>query len=224
MRNRRRLLAAACGAAALGGCDFTLEHGVANPCRAALPRSLARDDAVLAAWEGIDATRLWDCHAHLAGIGDSDSGIWLNPDLLSVGSPLQCARRLFFLNAGCAHDAPGRVDQSYVDHGVRVVMAHCATMGQDRDLDRGQHGPYLESFALFARLMEDARYGGNLRGDISAVSSSWAWSKTGSRRCCPRSASTIPCCSTSCSNATCAPAANASPRTYSKPGRFSTGS
>ena len=310
-KRRRRLLAAACGAAALGGCSFSFEQGVANPCRAALPPELARDGAVLAAWEGIDAARVWDCHAHLIGDGDSGSGIWLNPAMLSVASPAQFARRLFFLNAGCAHDAPGRVDHSYVErmqnlldglrpgvklvllafdrhhaadgtpvpeetafhipdayamavarrhpphfewaasihpyrhdcvvalraakaggaravkwlpaamgidpsssrcdafyaelsqlglpllthagmeravrvgdrqqlgnplllrrpleHGVRVVVAHCATMGEDRDLDRGAHGPYVESFALFARLMEDPRYGGQLYGDLSAV-------------------------------------------------------
>jgi len=311
MRNRRRLLAAAGGAAALGGCGFSLEHGVSNPCRAALPPSPARDDAVLAAWEGIEAARVWDCHAHLIGSGDSGSGIWLNPGMLSVASPVQFAQRLFYLNAGCAHDTPGSVDRSYVErmlnllermrpgaklvllafdrhhaadgtplpeetafyvpdayamaiaqryprhfewaasihpyrrdsvpalraaaasgaravkwlpaamgmdpasprcdafyaalkaldlplithagmeravrvgdrqqlgnplllrrpleHGVRVVVAHCASMGEDRDLDRGPNGPYVESFALFARLMDDARYGGNLYGDISAV-------------------------------------------------------
>jgi len=29
--------------------------------------------------------------------------------------PVQFAQRLFFLNAGCAHEAPGRVDQSYIE-------------------------------------------------------------------------------------------------------------
>ena len=49
-----------------------------------------------------------------------------------------------------------------LEHGVRVVIAHCATLGEDRDLDRGEHGPYVESFALFARLMDDPRYGKTL--------------------------------------------------------------
>jgi uncharacterized protein len=57
-----------------------------------------------------------------------------------------------------------------LEHGVRVVVAHCATMGEDRDLDRGGNGPYVESFALFARLMDEARYGKTLLyGDLSAV-------------------------------------------------------
>ena len=53
--------------------------------------------------------------------------------------------------------------------GVRVVVAHCASMGTDRDLDRGPGGPQVPSFELFARLMEDARYDGRLYGDISAM-------------------------------------------------------
>jgi len=53
--------------------------------------------------------------------------------------------------------------------GVRVVVAHCASMGTDRDLDRGEDAPLAPSFDLFARLMEDARYEGRLFGDISAM-------------------------------------------------------
>jgi mannonate dehydratase len=53
--------------------------------------------------------------------------------------------------------------------GVRVIVAHCASMGTDRDLDRGADGPLVPSFDLFARLMEDARYDGRLYGDISAM-------------------------------------------------------
>jgi mannonate dehydratase len=42
-------------------------------------------------------------------------------------------------------------------------------MGEDRDLDRGPNGPHVESFALFARLMDDPKYEKNLYGDISAM-------------------------------------------------------
>lgn len=54
-------------------------------------------------------------------------------------------------------------------HGVRVVAAHCASLGQDRDLDRGTNGPWVDSIDLFARLMDDPRYPGKLFGDISAM-------------------------------------------------------
>jgi len=56
-----------------------------------------------------------------------------------------------------------------LDHGVRVVVAHCASMGQDRDTDRGANGPATDSFELFARLMDEPRFVGRLYGDISAM-------------------------------------------------------
>ena len=282
-----------------------------NPCLVGLPPSLAEHELVRTAWEGIDATLVWDGHAHLAGIGDSGDGVWINPDSESLAHPLQLGQRLFFLNAGCANGAPGQVDRSYVermrslldpmppgaklvllafdrvytesgdlalsrssfyvpnayahavaqrhpdrfewaasihpyrrdcvvalesaagqgaravkwlpaamgidpgsalcdgfysalarldlplithagleravlgsdtqeygnplrlqralDHGVRVVMAHCASMGQDRDLDRGPNGPMVDSFELFERMMEVPRFVGKLFGDLSAL-------------------------------------------------------
>ncbi len=254
---------------------------------------------------------MWDGHCHLAGNGDSGSGIYLNPTMESVLDPLEYARRLIFMNAGCVRDAPGQVDRSYVerlvrlqgglrpgaklllfaldasvteagevswdqtslhipnhyaaqvaqrhaqifewaasvhpyrrdcieqlqaaveqgaralkwlpaamgidpasklcdpfysalarldlplithagleralpgtdvqalgnplrlrralDHGVRVVVAHCASLGQDQDIDRGANGPAIDSFELFARLMDEPRYVGRLYGDISAM-------------------------------------------------------
>ena len=254
---------------------------------------------------------MWDSHCHLAGNGDSGSGIRLNPAMESLRDPLQYAQRLFFMNAGCVHDAPGQVDRSYVervrnllddmrpgvkllllaldasftesgevsweqtslyvpnryaaqvaqrhaqyfewaasvhpyrrdgverleaaagqgaravkwlpaamgidpasklcdsfyaalarldlplithagleralrgtdaqelgnplrlrralDHGVRVVVAHCASLGRDRDTDRGANGPAIDNFVLFARLMDEPRYAGRLYGDISAM-------------------------------------------------------
>jgi uncharacterized protein len=54
-----------------------------------------------------------------------------------------------------------------LDAGVRVVVAHCASLGQDRDLDRG--GSSVESFSLFERLMGEPRYEERLFGDISAM-------------------------------------------------------
>lgn len=56
-----------------------------------------------------------------------------------------------------------------LDQGVRVVMAHCASLGQDHDLDRGKQGPLVDSFALFARMMDEPRAQGLLFGDISAI-------------------------------------------------------
>jgi len=282
-----------------------------NPCLARLPRRLAEHELVRAAWEGIDPARVWDAHAHLVGTGDSGGGVVVNARMESLLNPGEYARRLLFLNAGCAHDARGSVDRAYIermrnlidglrpgaklllfafdrvhgergevlrersgfyvpdayardtarahpqvfewaasvhpyrtdcvealerakrqgaravkwlpaamgmdpgsplcdrfyaaaarlglplvshagleravmgtdiqdygnplrlrralDAGVRVVVAHCASMGRDRDLDRGADGPFVDSFALFARLMDEPRYARLLHGDISAL-------------------------------------------------------
>jgi mannonate dehydratase len=282
-----------------------------NPCLVRLPRRLAEHELVRAAWRGLDPAQVWDSHAHLVGTGDAGSGVVVNPRMDSLLHPGEYARRLFFLNAGCAHEAPGSVDRAYVerllnliegmrpgaklllfafdrahsergevlwdrsgfyvpdayardtarahpaafewaasvhpyradcvealeraqregaravkwlpaamgmdpasplcdrfygaasrlrlplishagleravmgsdvqdygnplklrralDAGVRVVVAHCASMGQDRDLDRGAHGPRVDSFELFARMMDDPRHVQLLRGDISAL-------------------------------------------------------
>ncbi|MEK7436637.1 MAG: amidohydrolase family protein [Pseudomonadota bacterium] len=279
-----------------------------------MPEALTRHELVRAAWDGLDAGKVWDSHCHLAGNGDSGSGIRINPVTEGLGDPLGYAQRLFFLNAACAQDAPGQVDRSYVermralmrdlppgtkllllafdaavstagavsweqtslyvpnayaaqiarlhpqsfewaasvhpyrhdsverleaaagkgaralkwlpatmgidpaskrcdpfydalarldlplithagleralrgmdaqdlgnplrlrralDHGVRVVVAHCASMGQDRDTDRGANGPLIDAFELFARLMDEPRYAGRLYGDISAMTQS----------------------------------------------------
>jgi predicted TIM-barrel fold metal-dependent hydrolase len=312
--------AALAGAAALAawrlrpgdGAFYWPDQGFWNPCLAGLPRHLARHELVLGAWEGLDPERVWDCHTHLVGTGDSARGIVINPRMNSAFNPAQYARRLFFLNAGCAYGAEGEsVDRAYVqrmlnlsdglrggaklllfafdrcygedgkpdpertafyvpdayaretarqhprvfewaasihpyradcvaaleeakrggaravkwlpaamgmdpasgrcdrfyealarlglplishageeravlgndiqefgnplrlrralDAGVRVVIAHCASLGQDRDLDQGENGPLVDSFLLFARLFGEKRYEKNLFGDISAM-------------------------------------------------------
>jgi len=310
---RRRLLL---GGLALGG--VTLSGVVAqrsgslfNSCQALLPPTPAVDELIRWAWEGVDPRQFLDCHVHLVGTGDSGSGIEVNPQMESLFHPLQYAQRLFYLNAGCVHDAPGRVDDSYVermqnlvdglrpgarlllfafdrfhdvdgrasrqrssfytpnayaqavaarhpqyfawaasihpyrndcvealaaavaggalavkwlppamgidpssplcdrfyaalaaaglplishageekavhggdqeaygnplllrralDHGVRVVAAHCASLGSAVDLDQGENGPQVACFDLFARLMGEARYEKLLFADISAL-------------------------------------------------------
>lgn len=53
--------------------------------------------------------------------------------------------------------------------GVRVIVAHCASLGVARDLDRGAKELSLPAFALFARLMDETAQTGRLFGDLSAV-------------------------------------------------------
>jgi hypothetical protein len=56
-----------------------------------------------------------------------------------------------------------------LEHGVRVIVAHCATFGSGVDLDVGPNGPRVSNFELFSRLMDEARFARTLHGDISAL-------------------------------------------------------
>ena len=54
-----------------------------------------------------------------------------------------------------------------LEMGVKVVMAHCASLGRNDDLDNP--GETAGSFDLFMRLMDDPRYDRLLFADISAT-------------------------------------------------------
>lgn len=94
-----------------------------NPCLAALPPELAGHELIAQAFDGLDLTLLRDVHVHLAGTGDSGRGIEMTPRMLSPLHPAEYVQRLFYLNAGCAHEDPGRVDASYVDRLHNLVEA-----------------------------------------------------------------------------------------------------
>ena len=51
-----------------------------------------------------------------------------------------------------------------LDAGVRVVVAHCASLGMGRDSDHGD--AMVPNFDLFARLMDKPRYRANLVGNL----------------------------------------------------------
>jgi mannonate dehydratase len=98
--------------------------------------------------------------------------------LAGLGLPLlsHAGRELAVPGGSQDHGNPLHLRRA-LDQGVRVVMAHCASDGDDRDLDRGPDGPYVKSYTLFARMMDDARHAGLLFGEISALTQfnrSWA--------------------------------------------------
>jgi len=312
--NRRRFLSAmgAFGLAgsAIGGWKYWPEQGWSNPCLASLPEAVAHHPLMQSVWSGLDPAQVWDCHVHLVGGGDADNGTWFSPAMDSLWHPVLRLQKLFYMNAGCVHEAPGQLDQSYVarmlnlvdgmrpgfkamlfafdwfhdengqpdrdrsifhipnayaaqvarshpdafewvasihpyradcvealqaamrdgaraikwlpsamgidplsprcdrfyaalaaadmpivshagrelavqggnqdfgnplrlrramDHGVRVVLAHCASDGDDQDLDQGANGTRVKSYELFARLMDEPRYADKLHADISAL-------------------------------------------------------
>jgi len=298
---------------AVTGCRYLPDDGLFNECLVdQLPHALANHELVHATWEGIDDTQVWDCHCHLIGVGDSASGIWLNPDIQSLWHPIRYAQYKFYLNASCArsqetatidegvvqrmlnihkdlppgfrymllafdyyYNADGSINRSYsafhtpndyaqrlaqvypdefewiasihpyredaiaalesaarhkaravkwlpsvmgidasdrrcdaffealvkfnlpllthvgaeyavitptgqtynnpllfrraLDHGVRVIFAHCGTLGESVDIDKGKHGPMVSNLELFARLMSEHRYEKLAFGDIAAI-------------------------------------------------------
>lgn len=56
-----------------------------------------------------------------------------------------------------------------LEQGVRVIVAHCASLGRYVDTDRGHSGPQRHSFDLFSRLMDEPAYEHLLMADISAI-------------------------------------------------------
>ena len=309
--NRRKFLYLTAGAAAgAAAWHYWPDEGFWNPCPSAtLPRPLAEHEVMRAAWDGIDPLQVWDGHVHLAGTGDSGSGMWASPKMDTLRHPLQWLQKKFYLNASCT-ERPGETDRDYVgrllalledfrpgpkllllafdwahdsaglrredlsafyapneyaaalaqkhpqfewiasihpyrpdalealdkaaaagaravkwlppaqgmdpaspkcdkfyeamarhglpllthagaeqavaggetagygnplklrrpmDHGVTVIVAHCASLGSGTDLDRGPGGPSVSNFDLFVRLMDEARYEKRLYGEISAV-------------------------------------------------------
>jgi predicted TIM-barrel fold metal-dependent hydrolase len=55
-----------------------------------------------------------------------------------------------------------------LDRGLRVVVAHCASLGQNVDLESDERA-LVDNFDLFLRLMGEPRYEGLIYGEISAV-------------------------------------------------------
>jgi len=55
-----------------------------------------------------------------------------------------------------------------LDHGVKVIVAHCAGLGTNEDLD-SKDRKVVDNFDLFMRLMDEKRYEGLVFGELSAM-------------------------------------------------------
>ena len=55
-----------------------------------------------------------------------------------------------------------------LEHGVKTVVAHCASLGQNPDLDAPEK-PWVDNFDLFMRLMGEPKWKGLLFGEASAL-------------------------------------------------------
>ncbi|MEW6434132.1 MAG: amidohydrolase family protein [Myxococcota bacterium] len=56
-----------------------------------------------------------------------------------------------------------------LSRGVTVVVAHCASLGTNPDLDAPEPRPWVDNFELFHRLMQEPQWQGRLFGEISAL-------------------------------------------------------
>lgn len=116
---RRHLLRGCCGALAVGlftgltGQPARAAGKLRNPCLGAGLGSL-EEDWIAEAFDGIDATRLIDTHAHLLGTGDSGSGCTVHPSTQQWWRPMEVLRRSAILNAACVPPDVPSVDRAYV--------------------------------------------------------------------------------------------------------------
>lgn len=114
MITRRRFLLGGLAGCAAVGAGYWPDDGILNSCLGAtLPGPNPAGDVIAAAWEGLDAQLVWDCHAHLIGVGEDNSGIWINPAMESLGHPIQSLQKRFYLNASCTSE-DGHTDSGFV--------------------------------------------------------------------------------------------------------------
>jgi mannonate dehydratase len=122
--NRRQFLL---GLSALGisGAAYSAvrlwpESGFNNPCLTGLPGELKNHPLMRQIWADIDATQVWDSHAHIIGAGDSGGGAWFNPNMESWMHPILKVQKNFYMNGGCITE--GDEDASFV-----ARMTHLAS-------------------------------------------------------------------------------------------------
>ena len=119
--NRRRFIAGLGGSLGCYGIGSAVAAKVFNPCLASLPSRLARHEMVQEAWAHIDPMQVWDCHAHLVGVGDSTDGAYANPRTKNPLFVSQFVQRIFYMNAACANHTAGKIDSSYVER-LRILL------------------------------------------------------------------------------------------------------
>ena len=122
MLTRRRFLSLCCAGPLTAA--WTRAEAVDTDCLQPLPPELADHALVRAAFDGLDATQLWDVHAHLVGVGDGGSGAYVDPRSQSWRHPVERVRRLVLMAAACVDDAPeGGVDRRYLQRLDHLLAA-----------------------------------------------------------------------------------------------------
>jgi mannonate dehydratase len=117
----RRHMLCCTGAALLGLADSARAAPWAGRCGSdALPR--ATQDFVAQMVDGLDASALWDMHAHLLGNGDSGSGCTIHPHLTQGWHLLERARHRAILGAACVSGDAPPVDRAYVERLLTLAQ------------------------------------------------------------------------------------------------------
>lgn len=115
--NRRRFLKVA-SMAGLSALTYTAyrfwpDTGILNPCVTGLPDQLKAHPLMEKIWANIDPSLVWDSHVHIVGTGDSNTGIWFNPNMDSWTHPILKTQKAFYENGACADNT--RIDISSVE-------------------------------------------------------------------------------------------------------------
>ncbi len=71
-------------------------------------------------YSDVEPDRLRDCHVHIVGLGTNNSGMWVNPKLLSWLHPLHRLKAAAYLSGAQVTDRD-QADQQYVDRLVRLI-------------------------------------------------------------------------------------------------------
>lgn len=120
--NRRKFLlglgAMGLSSLAYGGYRLWPDAGLKNPCLTAMPSELTDHPLMEKIWVGIDPSQVWDSHVHIVGTGDSDSGIWFNPNMDSWAHPTLKIQKHFYENGACADST--KIDTSTVERLVNL--------------------------------------------------------------------------------------------------------
>ena len=76
---------------------------------------------VESSFDSIDPDKLADFHVHVAGFGNGDSGIYLNPDWLSFWHPIKRGRTMVYISASGVE--PDGTDRDYVLRLVELIRS-----------------------------------------------------------------------------------------------------
>ncbi len=114
--NRRQFLlglgAASASTLLYGGVRFWPDDGLINPCLSGLPHALKQHPLMQKIWGGIQADHVWDCHTHVVGAGDDNSGAWFTPNMDAWQHPILKTQKYFYMNAACL--SKGNEDTTFV--------------------------------------------------------------------------------------------------------------